>query len=340
MKEETELVSVIVVNWNGEEHLEDCFNSLLKQTYPKLELILVDNDSEDGSLEYMRSHYPMVGIIQNRENLGFGAAVNRGLERAQGFFILFLNNDLYLDENCVTELIKAAQDEEVGGVVPKILLFQEPGRINSFGVAMNYLGMAWPKYFEREDGRYLEREECSCGGIFLSRRTLLEELGGFDEALFLYHEDSDLSWRIRLLGKKLVVHPQAVLYHKYHFARNPNKFYYSEKNRVCMLFKNYSLKALILILPALLFLEIAELAFSLRAGWFRKKVLSYKEIGLSLPAILKKRRVVQKTRKVKDAQIVSLFLGGLQVVGLKNRLLDWALSPLLAFYWKLIKWII
>lgn len=331
------LVSVIVVNWNGKGHLEDCFTSLKNQTYSPLELLLIDNASVDGSVEYVRECFPMVSVLVNPENRGFGPAVNRGVEQAKGEYVLFLNNDLYLDEQCLEKMVSMIEDETAGAVVPKILYFNDKKRINSFGNLINYLGLACPKYIDEEDRQYMQVEETACGGIFLVKRELFKQAGGFDQDFFMYHEDHDLSWRIRLLGKKLMVNPEAVMYHKYHFSKNPKKFYYSEKNRLQLLLKNYRFKTLLLIFPALILVELAEFCFALTAGWFILKLRSYLEIVRMFPSILKKRRIVQDLRRVDDGEITRLFVGTLRIGGLQNPLLDKVLSPLLHFYWKLVK---
>ena len=331
------LVSIIVVNWNGKEHLKDCFTSLKKQTYVPLELLLIDNASVDDSVEYVKEHFPMVSVFMNSENRGFGGAVNRGVEKAKGEYILFLNNDLYLDERCVEKMVDMVEGEGVGAIVPKILYFDNKNRINSFGNLINYLGLACPKYIDEEDKATVEVEETACGGIFLIKKNLFKEVGGFDQEFFMYHEDHDLSWRIRLLGKKLMVNPGAVMYHKYHFGKSPKKFYYSEKNRLQLLLKNYRVKTLLLILPALILVECAEFCFALTSGWFLLKVRSYLEIVFLLPSLLKKRRVTQGLRKINDKEITRLFVGALRIGGLHHPLLDKGLSPVVYFYWKLIR---
>lgn len=331
------LASVIVVNWNGKHHLEDCFSSLLEQDYPELEIIMVDNASSDGSIEFMKKRFPEVNIVQNITNIGFGPAVNRGIVIGKGEYFLFLNNDLTLESTCITELIKSMEKPGIGGVIPKILMFDKRDIINSFGVDVNYLGIACPRRIYEKDQESLVEEEVPCGGIFMFHGYFIKKIGGFDESIFFYHEDHDLSWRIRLLGKKMIVNPRAVIYHKYHFSKNKNKFYYSEKNRLYLLLKNYSLKTLILIFPAALLVEIAEIFFALAQGWVLKKIKSYFEILLLLPSIIKKRALIQKTRTIPDIEIVKILQGKLVIGGLKHPLLDNFLSPLVNLYWKFIK---
>lgn len=331
------IVSVIVVNWNGKHHLEDCFSSLLSQDYPALENILVDNASVDGSVEFMKIKFPTVSVIQNKSNIGFGPAVNKGMAEAKGEFFLFLNNDLSLKVNCISRLVKSLEKPNIGGSIPKILFFDKRDSINSFGVDVNYLGIACPKYIYEKDNEALMEEETPCGGIFMIRRDLAKKLGGFDESIFFYHEDHDLSWRIRLLGMKLIVDPKAVIYHKYHFGRNKDKFYLSEKNRLYLILKNYCFKTLILILPAAFLVEIAGICFSITQGWFTKKIKSYFEILFLMPLIVKKRNTIQKTRKVPDREIVRIMQGKVVLSGIKHPMLDNLLSPVVNLYWKLIK---
>tara|TARA_B100000315_G_scaffold184167_1_gene173175 strand:- start:28558 stop:29583 length:1026 start_codon:yes stop_codon:yes gene_type:complete len=331
------IVSVVVVNWNGKQHLKDCFSSLLKQTSPRLEIIMVDNASNDGSVNFMKENFPEVKLIQNNTNIGFGPAVNRGIAESESEYLIFLNNDLSLEPDCISELLKSLEKPNVGGAIPKILMHGEKDKINSFGVDVNYVGIACPRYIYEKDSDSLKEEEVPCGGIFIVHRDLVEKLEGFDESIFFYHEDHDLSWRLRLLGMKLIVNPKAVIYHKYHFSRHKDKFYYSEKNRLYLLLKNYSLKTLMLIFPAILLVEIAELYFALAQGWFVKKIKSYFELLIMSPTIIKKRIAIQSKRAVKDREIVRILTGRLVVGGIKNPLLENILSPVINLYWKLIK---
>ena len=183
----------------------------------------------------------------------------------------------------------------------------------------------------------LELTETACGGIFMFPRKVYETIGGFDEDLFLYHEDHDLSWRIRLQGWKIRVTPRAVLYHHYKFNKGIRKFYYSEKNRLHILLKNLELKTLVLIFPALLVVESAQWVHSLLHGWLHLKIKSYWELAALLPRILKKRKAIQAHRKVSDREIARLFKGQLAVAGLNHPLMKNFLSPLLNAYWGLIR---
>ena len=342
-------VSAIIVNWNGKDILSKCLQSLLKQEYENIEVWVSDNGSEDGSQAMLKKLYPSVHLVENGENLGFGSALNRALVKAKGDYFLFLNNDLELASDCVGQLVALLEsDKKIGAAIPKILYYRDTqasstndsAAINSFGVIVNYTGVAYPNLIGQQDEGDLPVTETACGGIFMFRREVYEQVGGFDEDLFLYHEDHDLSWRIRLGGWKLMVTPKSVCSHHYDFNKGVQKFYRSEKNRLHILLKNMESKTLILISPALIILELAQIVHALMHGWLRLKVKSYFEILGQCPKIVRKRRKIRSLRKVSDKEITRLYQGTIAVSGMKNPLVDYILSPLLSAYWKLIRGLI
>lgn len=340
-------VSAIVVNWNGKDVLSGCLQSLLKQDYEELEIWVSDNGSEDGSQAMLRELYPSVHLLENGENLGFGSAVNRALQKATGDYFLFLNNDLELKPDCVRQLVDLLEsDNKIGAAIPKILYHRDvqvpdsSTTINSFGVLVNYTGIAYPNLVGQQDRDDFPLTETACGGIFMFSREVYEQVGGFDEDLFLYHEDHDLSWRIRLGGWKLMVTPKAVCCHHYDFNKGVHKFYRSEKNRLHILLKNMECKTLALIFPALIIVELAQIVHALTHGWLGLKIKSYFEILGQFLRIARKRRQIRSFRKVSDKEICRLYQGTLAVSSMKNPLMDFILSPLLNAYWKLIRgWI-
>ena len=334
-------VSAIIVNWNGKKFTVDCVESLLRQDYPAIEIIVSDNGSTDGSIETLREKYPQVKLLENGSNLGFGAAVNKGIEAGEGDYFLFLNNDLVLREDAVGKLANVmAEEPSAGAVVPKILYFEKRETINSFGIRVNYTSVCCPNLIDCKDSEALESWETACGGIFMFRQEVYEEVGGFDSDLFLYHEDHDLSWRIRLAGWRILVTPKAMIYHHYHFNKGVFKFYSSEKNRLFLLLKNLEWKTLFLISPALILVELAQIIHALVHGWLGLKFKSYFEILGLTRQILCKRRHLQNIRKVSDSEIVRLYEGKLKVGGVKNLLIDYILSPTLDLYWRLIRHLI
>ena len=339
-------VSAIIVNWNGKDVLSGCLFSLLKQDYEDLEILVVDNGSEDGSQVLVNNDFPSVQLIENGENLGFGSAVNKGFQKARGDFFIFLNNDLALHPDCIGQLVALLDsDPAAGAAIPKILYYSESGkdpvvRINSYGVLINFTGIACPNLIDEPDRLDLPLTESACGGIFMLPRKVYESVGGFDEDLFLYHEDHDLSWRIRMMGWKLMVTPKSICSHHYNFNKGVLKFYRSEKNRLHIILKNFECKTLWLIAPALILVELSQIAHSIFNGWFRLKLKTYFEIATQFIKINRKRRKIQSTRKVADKTIVRLYQDTIAVTGLNNPLIDYLLNPILKFYWNFIRvWI-
>jgi len=339
-------VSAIIVNWNGKDILSGCIESLLDQDCENLEILVVDNGSQDGSQALVSKEFPSVKLVENGENIGFGSAVNRGIEKAQGDYFIFLNNDLVLKPNCIRELfVLLESDSSVGAAIPKILYYPEKGKdssnktkkINSYGVLVNYTGIACPNLIDQSNQLELPLIESACGGIFMFSRKVYEKVGGFDEDLFLYHEDHDLSWRIRMMGWKLVATSNSVCYHHYNFNKGVLKFYHSEKNRLHILLKNFECKTLCLISPALLLIEVSQIAHSIFNGWFRLKIKSYFEIAAQFIQISRKRRKIQSTRIVSDSNIIKLYKGTVEISGLNNPLMNYFLNPILKIYWNCIR---
>ena len=339
-------ISAIVVNWNGRDVLYGCLRSLLDQDYQNVEILVVDNGSEDGSQAMVKNEFPAVRLVENDANLGFGPAVNKGFEKAEGDYLLFLNNDLALQPDCLRQLAELLDsDSTVGAAIPKILYYsssdkdasKKAARINSYGVLVNYTGIACPNLIDQLDQPDLSLTESACGGIFMFSREVYKKVGGFDDDLFLYHEDHDLSWRIRMMGWKLMVVPDSVCYHHYNFNKGVLKFYRSEKNRLHILLKNFECKTLCLIAPAIVLVEISQIVHALFNGWFFLKLKSYWEIASQSIIISRKRRYIQATRKVPDKEIVRLHQDVIAVTGLKNPLVDYFLNPILKLYWICIR---
>jgi len=334
-------VTAIIVNWNDKDVIVECIQSLLDQNRNEIDIIISDNGSKDDSVEFIRKRFPSIKIIENGENLGFGSAINRGLGLAKGEYLLFLNSDLKLNSNCVGELAKLLDsDFSIGGAIPKILHIDQHSTINSLGVLINYTGIAYPNLLGEKDPGYQEPFESACGGIFMLRKEVYKTVGGFDEDLFLYHEDHDLSWRVRLAGWQLKVAPQAIMYHHYKFNKGILKYYSSEKNRLHILLKNMEVKTLALISPALITIEFSQWLHAVIHRWFLLKMKSYIEILMIFPRILTKRKKLKLLRKVSDKEITRVYKGTLAISGTNNPLLTYLLSPALNTYWKIIRHLI
>lgn len=260
-----ELISVIVLNYNGKGFLNSCLSSLASQTYSDFEVIVVDNGSRDGSPEYIEENYPWVRLAKNDENLGFAGGTNVGIRAAKGEFIITLNNDSRADSRFIEELIKPMADPEVGVCAAKMLF--PDGRINSAGICISRSGAAWDRgMFEPDRGQYEFVEEVfgACAGAALYRREMLDEIGLFDEDFFLYLEDVDLAFRARLAGWKCIYVPGARVIHHHGGTAGVGSdlaVYYGNRNIVWYPIKDFPFRLLITSLPFIVARNLAVIPY-------------------------------------------------------------------------------
>ena len=205
------MCSVIVLNYNGKNHLKRCLNSLLKQNYQNYEIILVDNASTDGSVNFVKKNYPRIRIIENKKNLGYAEGNNTGIRVANGEYIVILNNDTEVDNEWLRELtVKARDEEKVGVVGGKIYWMNEPNKIQSIGGKLHI----WNNFLffgtrlganEIDVGQYEEQREIdyAMGCAFLIKKKVLDKIGLFDSEYFIYNEEIDLQYQVKKIGYKM-----------------------------------------------------------------------------------------------------------------------------------------
>ncbi len=247
------LVSVIVLNWNGKEVIFDCLDSLLVQTYPQKEIILVDNGSCDGSLEMIREKYPQgIKIIVNPENLGFAGGCNVGMHASQGEWIALINSDSTVEKNWIEEMVKGIRKSvSIGMAACKIYFWGKDKILENTGQTISRDGLGRTRgRLEKDEGQYDHRSAvlCPSGCAALYRRTMLEQTGFFDEKFFAYADDIDIGLRGRLAGYKCFYIPDAVAYHKLSASfglLSPLKAFLVERNRLWVVIKCFPLPHLL-----------------------------------------------------------------------------------------------
>jgi GT2 family glycosyltransferase len=251
------LVSVSIVNWNGKDYLPQCLSSIYRQDYQgKIEIIIVDNRSTDGSLEYLESSQNGIKIIKNDVNKGFSYAHNQAFRNCKGEYVLPLNFDVFLEPNFVSEMVKAMESDPKIGIISGKLYKMMNGTKNkildSTGIMMEHCFMRPRGETEEDIGQYDSPEHCevfgACGAAPFYRREMLEDIKYFDEFFdedFVnYVEDVDLSWRAILRNWKCVYTPKAVAYHERGATRKKDGkmqvdyLVYGFRNRYCAMFKN------------------------------------------------------------------------------------------------------
>jgi GT2 family glycosyltransferase/glycosyltransferase involved in cell wall biosynthesis len=258
-------VAVVVINYNGLRHLEACFNSLLKQTYPAhlVELILVDNNSSDGSQAFVSSHFPTVRIIQNASNAGFAPAVNQAARATNARYVALINNDAAAEAGWLAALvdeIKAYRDDGVI-CVGALMVDWEGERIDFINSGINYYGHGNQPFHQLPVEAVADQPHellFACGGAMLVDRAAFLDIGGFDASYFAYFEDVDFGWRTWLYGYKVRFTPHAVVRHRHHATANTMHGHQVrkllERNALVTIIKNYDDQNLQRILPAALLL--------------------------------------------------------------------------------------
>ena len=293
-------VSVVLVNWSGLHHLEDCLPSLVAQTYSDFEVILVDNASTDNSVEWVREHYPQVRILCNETNVGFAAANNQAIRASAAPYVVTVNNDTRADPGWLAALVAIAEsDPGVGMCASKMIFADRPNVINSTGINLDAAGIAW----DRRGGELDNHQETEpvevfgpCAGAALYRRAMLDEIGLFDEDFFAYLEDVDLAWRARLAGWRCLYVPAARVYHIHSATAvegSPFKNRLLGRNKVWLIAKNYPMPQLVFYLPLILLYDLAAVLFALVTQGAANSLWGRLEGLAGLPAMWRKRRETQ-----------------------------------------------
>ena len=316
-------VTAAVVNYNGMEHLKACLDSLVRQTYPDLEILVSDDVSTDGSVEFVRSNYPQVRIVQNPRNMGFVATANRAMRSATTDWVILLNNDIECEPDFVERLMLAADaNPDVGIFAPKMKLFYARSVLNGVGNQMCKSCFGVDRGLgEKDEGQYDEPCEVfgACGGAMLIGKDILEHVGYMDPQFYFLFDDIDLCWRARLLGYRVMTVPDAVVYHKFggFFGKASTfKYFLASRNRLRSFLKNYSLRTIIKLLPEVVKEDLVQIRdmykFQVpsRLGMTISIARSYLWNILHLPSTYLARRRVQKSRVVSDDSLKPFIYQG------------------------------
>lgn len=238
------LLSIVIPNWNGARFLPTCLDSLNRQTYEAVQVIVVDNASTDESCELIKLHYPDVLLLELPENRGFTGACNTGMAAASGEYIALLNNDTEVDPGWAAAIVDGfARHVEAGTIASKMLLFDRRDHFHTAGDYFTLDGRAGNRGVWQQDVGQYDTEEfvfSACGGAAAYRRTMLDQIGMLDDDFFFSGEDVDLGWRAQLTGWRCLYVPTAVVYH--HLSATGGGVtasYYDGRNLIFILAKNY-----------------------------------------------------------------------------------------------------
>jgi GT2 family glycosyltransferase len=323
-------VCAIVLNYNGKNYLQTCLPSLESQTYSNYSVIVCDNASIDGSVDYVKINFPSITIIQNKENFGFAKGNNIAMKLALekgADYVLLLNNDVIVEKDVIEKLVTTAEsDKKIGIVGPKIFDIRNRSLIHEIGMTCDKFGFpAVIKYENVKDEGNISEAFYVSGCAMIIKQEVLRKIGFFDETYFMFAEDLDLCWRAQLAGYTVVVERAANMYHasggsivggivkSKKYTTNLTRIFLRERNTLRTLIKNYSIGKLMEIIPfylAILSIECFIWAFLLKP---RVCISIFKAVGWNIEVLkdtFSHRQGIQASRKIRDQQIMKKMIKG------------------------------
>jgi GT2 family glycosyltransferase len=335
-------VSVVLVSFNSGGALLRCLATIDHDDECVDEIVIVNNGLDGEELE-IAARSLRVRLLSPGRNIGFGAGCNLGADAATGDVLVFLNPDTVAMPGAVAELVRTLDDDSIGIAMARVRLLQEPELLNSCGNVIHISGLGWSEgYGDPAGAPGVTRDVASPSGAAMAiRREDFEHAGGFRGELFLYHEDQDLGWRMRMLGRRIVMNPRADILHEHDFDRHDRKRYYLERNRLAFLLLDFSLRTLVVLLPVLVATELSMLLLSARQGWLREKLAGSLWFVRNAPRLLGLRRETQRLRVVPDRELVTALTPVIDTAEIPvPEVVRRVVNPLLAGYWSLARRVI
>jgi GT2 family glycosyltransferase len=305
--------SILLVNYNGLVHLEECLRSIYTQEYQDFEVVMVDNASRDESVAFTQQHFPLVKIVESPKNLGFAGGNNLGLGHCLGRYIFFLNNDTCLASDALGELNNQVRGHPDLGIFGCFLInYANRSLADSAGDCLYAAGPVF-SFSHYPVSMFTEPRfiTSACAGAAVYSRAVLDKIGFFDEDFFLNFEDVDLSFRAQHVGEKILFLPSVKVFHKGSATlggkKSPLSTYYSERNFGLFILKNFPLSNLIAFIPSFLFIKVARFFSLLRhQGFFPYLKGNWSSI-LLFPKILRKRKAILDSTVLTSRQFDQLL---------------------------------
>jgi GT2 family glycosyltransferase len=325
-----DLVSIVIPNWNGKKFLAGCLDSLAKQTYSPIEIIIVDNGSHDGSVEFLQENYKHVKLARFEKNTGFSVAVNRGIQESTGELVSLLNNDTIVDPNWAAELVRTMREHpEISSAGCKMLAYDDHTMLDGAGDGYRRGGLPGRiGHRERDTGRFdIPRYILgACGGAALYRRSLFDDIGFFDDDYFAYLEDVDFGLRAQSAGHKCYYVPTSIVYHlgcgTTGSGYSPLVVRLSAQNNINTIVKNIPAPLLWRFLPEIFYWQLYYLAVVMvRSGQLASWLHGFFCAAKLFPKMYRKRLQIEQKRKVSLAYLEQIiFESEIDLKESKNRL--------------------
>lgn len=348
-------VAILIVSYNHRDDLADCLPTLLvsQNSGIRTRVTLVDNMSSDGTVTFVREKFPEVEVIALNENRGFAGGNNLGFRhiiqsQPETQYVVLLNPDTIVEPDWLLPMVEYMQTNiNVAIVQPKIRLYstytKSNRRINTAGNESHFLGFGFVTAFgEIDDGRFdtIRTIDFASGAAQMIRADLILTHGLFDELMFMYLEDAELSWKMRQLGHQVVYVPKSVVYHKYDADKTLTFFfYYLERNRFWLLLNYYKIPTILLVGPAGFLMEIGMVYYATVKGNLKDKLQSYGFFlrWCNIKMLWKNRIRIQNRRKISDHDFVKNFVGTINFTPMNKGVIRYLANPILGLYWKIIR---
>lgn len=307
--------SIIIPHLNGKQHLDDCLNSLRRQTFADFEVLLVDNGSTDGSQAYVRTEFPEVNVIEFGRNIGFTGACNLGYEQSTGDIVILLNNDTEVDPHWLEQIINTFETHpKVGSIASKMLLFDRRDTFHTAGDYYRIDGIPGNRGVWQHDAGQFDQAEpvfSACGGSSAYRRTMIDEIGFLDDDFFFSCEDVDLGWRAQLAGWQVRYVPEAIVYHKLKATGGGAvSSYHDGRNFLYLIWKNYPttlLKRNWRLIARAQWRISCEALGAWRGAAARARLRGQIAGLVGIFKMWPKRRQIQANRRVSDDYLISIL---------------------------------
>jgi len=330
-------LGVVVLAYGDEPWLAACVASVLASRDVDVDLAVVDNGCTPSDLAPVEGRDD-VRIVRPGTNTGFAGGCNLGARHVGGEFLALVNSDCLVEPGTLAALAAEARDPGVGPVMASIRFADRPAVLNSAGNPVHVLGTCWAGGIEEPETRTAPYDVAGASGAcVLLRRALWDRLAGFDETYFAYLEDTELSLRCWRLGLAARCVPTARALHHYEFSRNPRKMYLLERNRLVMVTTLWSARALLLLAPLLLALEVALFGLATAQGWRREKVEGWRWVLGHRAHLRARRRVLAAERQVPQRQWLAVLTPELAPHVVGSAAAARAVNVVVGGYWRLVR---
>lgn len=303
--------SVVIVTFDHRDRIGRCLSALLATISERDEVVVLDNASADGTADAVAGYVPRVRLVRSASNLGFAIGCNLAARATTGRYLVFLNPDTEPRAGWLDGLIAVLDSVADAGLVgPKMLQARDPDRIDTLGLNVNISGIPTSRGWGDRASCHVSLEEVGAvsGACFATRRSLFDDLGGFDERIFLYLEDLDLGMRARAAGYRCFITPGSEVVHEHPAGIWAKKFFYIERNRWWIILKTYSWRTIFGLVPALIVAEMVAWGFAIVSGppHVIAKARSWLDLLRWLPALPRARRDLGRDRRVSDRMLLKL----------------------------------